>query len=340
MITILITGGLGFIGSHFIEQSYKKYGNKIRIINVDKDTLHRSNHKHLKHIQQIHNKQNYIFYKLNICNTKKIYNILLEYKPEIIIHFAAESHVDSSIEFPQKHTKTNIIGTNSLLIASSKYYNMILNNQQKQRFRFHFISTDEVFGDLSIDSNEKFNEETKFNPSSPYSATKAGAQHLVRAWNKTYNLPYSISNCSNNYGKYQDQSKLIPKVINACINNKIITVHGTGKYIRDWIAVEDHCNAIQLIMENLDKTKNKTYLIGSGLQLTNLQVIDYICEIFDKLKPLSNNKSYKDNKVFVQNRAGQDLRYSINSDKIIRELNWSVKIDFYKKIQELIHGNI
>lgn len=340
MKTIIVTGGLGFIGSNFIQMMFQKYGDQLRIINIDKDTLNRKDHKHLNHIKQIHNQKTYIFKQVDICNTTKIQRLMFFYKPINIVHFAAESHVDTSIQTPKKHAQTNIFGTISLLIASSKYYNSILTDSEKKNFRFHHISTDQVFGDLSLTSNCKFNQSSIYNPSSPYSATKAGSDMLVRAWGRTYGLPWSISNCSNNYGKYQDKSKLIPKVINLCIKEQPITIHGTGQYIRDWIDVRDHCCGIIKILQNLQLTNNKTYLFGGDYQKSNLFIIDLICQNMDKILPRNNNESYKNLKTFVQNRQGQDLKYAIDSSKSKQQLNWKLNGNLRYSVEELIKNKV
>ncbi len=338
MKTILITGGLGFIGSNFIQMVFNKYGKTIRIVNVDKDTLGRKDHKHFKHIPQIHNKELYLYREADICNLTKMQALIYFYRPQIIVNFAAETHVDQSIQTPQQYAQTNILGTTALLIAASKYYNYLLDDVQRKKFRFHHISTDEVFGDLALNCKDKFTQNTIYNPSSPYSATKAGSDHLVRAWGRTYGLPYSISNCSNNYGKYQDDTKLIPKVIKACMNQQQITIHGTGQYVRDWIHVQDHCEGILKILDDLQLTHNETYLFGGQCQKSNLQVIDLICEIMDKKNPRKNGKSYKELKIFVQNRAGQDLKYSIDCSKAKQQLGWIPQSKFEQKVELLINN--
>lgn len=327
----MVTGGLGFIGSNFIQMLFEKFGNNIKIINIDKDTLGRRDHKHLQHIPQIGNEKYYLHRQVDICDASKIQALIYLHRPDKIVHFAAESHVDVSIQTPQKHAHTNILGTISLLIAASKYYNALLNADQKRQFRFHHISTDQVFGDLALDSKEQFTQKSPYNPSSPYSATKAGSDHLVRAWGRTYGLPYSISNCSNNYGKYQDDTKLIPKIIKQCLNNQPITVHGTGQYIRDWIYVRDHCQGILKILQNLELTDNKTYLFGGEDELSNLFVIQTIIKELEK-----TGNSLMSNIRYVENRRGQDRRYSISNKKSINELNWKPTIKLVQFLPELI----
>lgn len=337
MKTILITGGLGFIGSNFIQmiltdQKYKD----IKIVNIDCDQLGRKNHKHLSHIEAIKDLNRYQYKYANICNLTKMQALIYFHRPDKIVHFAAETHVDCSIEKPQLYVKSNLIGTMNMLIASSKYYNKILSDQQKKQFRFHHISTDQVFGDFSINSIQKFTEESKYNPSSPYSATKAGADMLVHAWHRSYGLPISISNCSNNYGKYQDESKLIPKVIGHCLREQPIPIHGTGQYIRDWIHVEDHCRGILMIIENLQKTQNQTFLFGGQCERSNLQIIDIICQIMDEQRPRNIGSSYKDLKTFVQNRVGQDNRYAIDNTKSNNVLRWYPQRKLQESLIQLI----
>lgn len=227
------------------------------------------------------------------------------------------------------------MGTISLLIATSKYYNMLLNDQEKKEFRFHHISTDQVFGDLTLDSSEKFTQNTQYNPSSPYSATKAGSDHLVRAWGRTYGLPYSISNCSNNYGKYQDDTKLIPKIIKQCLNNRDITVHGTGQYVRDWIYVLDHCHGILKILQNLSSSHNKTYLLGGDCQISNIQIIKLIINNISKNDSMLHQK-LSNNIKYVENRKGQDIRYAIDSRKIKQQLGWQVTTNLKKYMPQLV----
>lgn len=336
MKTILITGGLGFIGSNFIQMIFEKYNSNVKIINIDKDTLGRHDHNHLKHISQISDPKCYLYRQVDICDTAKMQALIYLYRPDKIIHFAAQSHVDVSIETPQKHAHTNILGTISILIAASKYYNLLLDDNSKKEFRFHHVSTDEVFGDLPLDSKDQFTQSTQYNPSSPYSATKGGSDHLVRAWGRTYGLPYSISNCSNNYGKYQDDTKLIPKIIKQCLNKEPITVHGTGEYIRDWIYVLDHCQGILKILENLEVTRNKTYLFGGNCEMSNMEVI---LSIIDAISEQDNEYREKlvSNIRYVENRQGQDYKYSINSAKSKTELNWNTTTNLKCHMKFLVY---
>ncbi len=313
----------------------------LKIINIDNDQFNRKSHKHLKHISKIlQNKDRYQYKDANICNLSKMESLVYLHRPDKIIHFASQTHVDKSINDPYRYVKSNVLGTMNMLIASSKYYNSILTDQEKKEFRFHHISTDQVFGDFPIQSSQKFTESSKYYPSSPYSATKAGADMLVYAWNRSYNLPISISNCSNNYGKYQDNSKLIPKVINSCLQEKTIPVHGSGQYIRDWLHVEQHCRGILYILQNLQKTNNQVFLFGGNCQISNISIINTICDFFDKMKPRIGNKSYRDLIQYVQNRPGQDLRYAVDITKSKNILNWMPTKNIYNQIQILIKESL
>jgi dTDP-glucose 4,6-dehydratase len=248
-----------------------------------------------------------------------------------IIHFAAESHVDNSIKNPDAFITTNINGTHSLLKVALQQY------QKKKNFHFHHISTDEVFGDLPLEGNKKFTEETPYNPSSPYSASKAASDHLVRAYYKTYNLPITISNCSNNYGPRQHDEKLIPTIIRKAINGENIGIYGDGKNVRDWIHVDDHNRAVDLILE---KGKiGETYCIGGNNELNNNQVVNKICEILDEIKPKSNGKSYKEQISYIKDRAGHDRRYAIDGRKIENELGFKNRVTFEEGLKKLIEDN-
>jgi len=301
-MNLLVTGGAGFIGANFILYWLKKYPQD-KIINLDKLTYAGN----LENLKSVEKNPNYFFIKGDICDLSLVESLIKKYHIDIIVHFAAESHVDRSIMDPAPFIKTNIEGTYVLLEAALK------NNIK----RFHHISTDEVFGALSIDSKEKFNEKTPYNPRSPYSASKASSDHLVRAYYITYGLSTTISNCSNNYGPYQFPEKLIPLTITNIIENKKVPIYGDGLYIRDWLYVEDHCRAIDLI---LNKGKaGETYLIG-GLtkDISNIEVVKKI------LRLMNRDESYIE---YVKDRPGHDRRYAIDWTKINRELGWQPKVD-------------
>jgi len=302
-MNLLVTGGAGFIGSNFILYWLKKYPQD-KILNLDKLTYAGN----LENLKSVENNLNYAFVKGDICNLSLVDSLIKKYNIETIVHFAAESHVDRSIMDPAPFIKTNIEGTYVLLETALK-------NKIK---RFHHISTDEVFGALPLDSKEKFNEKTPYNPRSPYSASKAASDHLVHAYNITYGLPVTLSNCSNNYGPYQFPEKLIPLAITNIIEGKKVPIYGDGLYVRDWLYVEDHCKALDLI---LHKGKvGETYFIGGLTEdISNLEVIKKI------LKLMGKDESYIE---FVKDRPGHDRRYAIDWSKINRKLSWKPEVDF------------
>ena len=315
---ILVTGGSGFIGSNFIHYLINNTDYQ-RIINLDKLT-YAGNNENLINIQQ---NIRYKFIKGDICDRQCIKKIFQDYSPNKIVHFAAESHVDRSIDGPKDFINTNIVGTSILLEESLSYYNK-LKKLSKSSFKFHHISTDEVFG--SLGEKGSFAEDSPYDPSSPYSASKASSDHLVRAWHRTFGLPVTISNCSNNYGPYQFPEKLIPLMIINCLSNKSLPVYGKGENIRDWLYVEDHCKAINLILQ--EGAIGDTYNIGGNNEISNLNIVESICTILDKLKPSNSGKSYNQMISFVKDRPGHDFRYAINTTKIKKDLNWEPKETF------------
>lgn len=320
MTNLLVTGGAGFIGSSFMGQQVRK-GNKVIVL--DKLT-YAGKKENLTWIEEGK-------YKLiigDILDEPLLKKIMDEHDIDKIIHFAAESHVDNSIKNPDTFIQTNINGTHSLLKIS------LQQNVKKPNFHFHHVSTDEVFGDLPLEGNKRFTEETPYNPSSPYSASKAASDHLVRAYNKTYNLPITISNCSNNYGPRQHNEKLIPTIIRKAIAGEDIGIYGDGKNVRDWIHVDDHNRAVDLILE---KGKiGATYCIGGNNELNNNNIVNKICEILDKIKPKSNRNSYKNQITYIKDRAGHDRRYAIDGSKIENELGFKNQISFEKGLRDLI----
>ena len=322
MKSILVTGGCGFIGSNFIQYTLQKYP-KISIINLDKLTYA----GRVTNLSSLTN-QRYAFIKGDICNRDLVDSLFKKYNFDSVIHFAAESHVDRSIDEPEKFINTNILGTLNLLEHSRKYYIKSKNNS----FRFLHISTDEVFGTLG--DIGKFIEETPYDPSSPYSASKAGSDHLVRAWHKTYALPTLITNCSNNYGPYQFPEKLIPLMIINAINDKPLPVYGTGKNIRDWLYVIDHCEAILTVLSR--GKVGQTYNIGGGNEVENLEVVKIICNVLDRLLPKKNSNSYKELIRFVKDRPGHDFRYAIDTTKINSKLGWYPKESFESGLEKTI----
>lgn len=326
MKNILITGGMGFIGSNLIELMLEK--TNFSIINVDKIS-YAANSKFRKEIKK--NKR-HIHLKVDICNLNKLNKIFKKYKPEAIMHLAAETHVDNSIIGSNKFIQTNIIGTYNLLECSRRLFSK---KKVKNNFKFIHISTDEVFGDLGK-SKHKFTENSNYKPSSPYSATKASSDHLVRAWQRTYKLPTIITNCSNNYGPRQHKEKLIPLIIDNAVKNKLIPVFDKGQQIRDWLYVKDHAEALLYVLK---KGKNgETYNIGSNNEIKNIDLVKLICsELESKLVKITNKK-YKLNKLitFVKDRPGHDFRYSIDNTKIQHDLKWKPKVDFKEGIQKTI----
>jgi len=325
--TILITGGCGFIGSNFIQYilANTKYQN---VINLDKLTYAGN----LNNLLDIQKDERYIFIQGDICDHNCVRNIFKEYLPNVVVHFAAESHVDRSIDGPQQFIQTNIIGTSVLLQESLDYY-IHLNKSFWSKFKFHHISTDEVFG--SLGEGDYFSESTAYDPSSPYSASKASSDHLVRAWHRTFGLPVTISNCSNNYGPYQFPEKLIPLMILNCLAEKPLPVYGTGENVRDWLYVQDHCDAINMVLQK--GTIGETYNVGGNNEIQNIQIVKDICTILDEVKPAESGKSYHQLITFVKDRPGHDFRYAIDSTKIKQGLGWQPHETFQSGLRKTIN---
>lgn len=315
---IVVTGGAGFIGSNFILKWLEN--SKENILNID----NLSYAANLRNLEVIESDPRYSFIKTDIQNQNEITEIIKELKPRAILNFAAESHVDRSIEGPESFINTNILGTYSLLEASLNYWNE-LNESDKKIFRFFHISTDEVFGSLNL-NEKKSTENSSYKPNSPYSASKAASDHLVRAWHHTFKLPTLVSNCTNNYGPHQHEEKLIPLVITKALKNENLPIYGDGKNIRDWLYVEDHCEAIMKILEN--GKPGETYNIGGNCEKSNLEVVDEICKILDFKNPKQNGSSYSEQIKFVKDRPGHDFRYSLDIAKIENNLNWKPKESF------------
>lgn len=315
---ILVTGGSGFIGANFILARLSH--NSERVINLDKLT-YASNQNSLLSLT---NDDRYIFKQGDIGNPILVSNILAEYRPRAIINFAAESHVDRSIADSGSFIQTNIVGTHSLLECSRHYYDD-LSGVAKAKFRFLHISTDEVYGTLGS-GDKPFTEENQYKPNSPYSASKASSDHLVRAYNHTYGFPVLTTNCSNNYGAYQHPEKLIPLCIHRAINSREIPIYGDGSQIRDWLFVADHCRAIEKVL--CEGRIGEVYNVGGWNEKTNLVVVNTICEILDELQPRGDGLSYKSQIVFVADRLGHDQRYAVNSTKILSHMDWQPKESF------------
>ena len=322
----LITGGCGFIGSNFIHFLLEN-GLSSQIVNLDKIT-YAGNEDNLSSIEH---DDNYHFIKGDICNQSTVRNILEKYNPDVLIHFAAESHVDRSIDGPVEFVNTNIVGTMNLLNESNQWLKR-LGSRGKDSFRFVHISTDEVYG--SLGKTGKFLESTSYDPSSPYSASKAGSDHLVRSWFRTFDFPAIITNCSNNYGPHQFPEKLIPLMIINSLTGKDLPIYGTGMNIRDWLYVRDHCEAIQAVV---DKGKlGETYNIGGNNEITNIQIVKNICSILDIEASLKSGKSFSEQIIFVDDRPGHDFRYAIDASKIEMELGWKPKESFETGIKKTI----
>lgn len=304
---ILVTGGAGFIGSHFIREILKALPD-VKIINLDKLTYAGS----MTNLESLPDPERHEFIHGDIRNLTLVSHIFQQFQIDTIVHFAAESHVDRSINSPYQFIETNVVGTFALLEAARIWF-----EEQKNPCRFHHISTDEVYGSLEPNA-AAFNETMAYQPRSPYSASKASADHLVRAYYHTYNLPITISHCSNNYGPYQHAEKFIPTIINACLNKKPIPIYGKGKNIRDWIYVVDHCAGILKVLQQ--GQLGECYHIGGNNEWENATLALFICEQMQRLYPYE--KKYKDLMQYVTDRAGHDFRYAMDASKIERELDW------------------
>ncbi len=327
--TILITGGLGFIGGHFVHQYRQKYPQHKMIV-VDKNTYAADPNR----IEPFLEEDNFLFTAADIADTKKMQSLFQVHQPEIIINFAAESHVDNSINGPAPFLTTNVNGTFTLLEAARKLW-MESPRQLKPQFsqaRFYQISTDEVFGSLGEEGF--FSESSNYAPNSPYSASKASADHWVRSYFHTYGLPTLISQCSNNYGPNQHQEKLIPTVIRTALAGQAIPLYGDGKNSRDWLYVEDHCSAIMAVLQNAKA--GETFTIGGGAERDNLTLCHTVLSLLDNLKPKQDGSSYKGQITFVEDRPGHDFRYAIDATKIKTELNWEPKHTFEAALQKTV----
>jgi len=308
---ILVTGGAGCIGSALVRHIINNTDNSV--VNVDKLTYAGN----LESLTSIANNDRYLFERVDICDKVELGRIFNAYKPDVVMHLAAESHVDRSIDSPDDFIQTNIVGTYNMLEVARAYW-LDLAETKKTSFRFHHISTDEVYGDLESD-DDLFTEDTPYAPSSPYSASKAASDHLVRAWHRTYNLPIIITNCSNNYGPYHFPEKLIPLVILNALNGKPLPIYGAGNQVRDWLYVEDHARALFTVITK--GVVGETYNIGGHNEKANIEVVKLICDFLDELVPLDAG-SYHAQITHVADRPGHDQRYAIDAGKIAAELGW------------------
>jgi len=325
-MTIVVTGAAGFIGSNFVLNWLTH--SKEKVIALDKLTYAGN----LENLQSVENNPNYLFIHGDISDSKLVGMTLEEHQPRTIINFAAESHVDRSIHGPDEFMLTNIIGTYRLLEEARTFFNTLSEENQK-KFRFLHVSTDEVYGTLSA-NDPAFKEEKRYEPNSPYSASKAASDHLVRAWHHTYGLPVLTTNCSNNYGPYHFPEKLIPLCILNALNGKDLPIYGDGKQVRDWLYVVDHCKGIETV---LDKGETgETYNIGGWNEKTNLEVVHTLCDLLDELKPREDGKSYREQITFIKDRPGHDRRYAIDATKISKDLGWRPEETFETGIRKTV----
>ena len=322
---IFVTGGAGFIGGNFVLKQVIQEGNEV--LNFDKLTYAGN----LDTLKSVIGNDKYQFIQGDICQRSTMKNALSQFQPDVIINFAAESHVDRSIDGPFEFIQTNIVGTAVLLDEANNYYKT-LTGEMKAGFRFLHVSTDEVFGSLGDD--DYFTENTAYDPSSPYSASKASSDHLVRAWSRTFGLPILITNCSNNYGPYQFPEKLIPLMILNCLKEKSLPVYGKGDNVRDWLFVEDHCDAIYSVLSS--GKLGETYNIGGNNEIQNIDIVKIICEKMDEYSPRKQGGNYEKLITYVTDRPGHDFRYAIDASKISNELGWQPKENFETGIEKTI----
>ncbi|TXZ06996.1 dTDP-glucose 4,6-dehydratase [Vibrio mimicus] len=325
---ILITGGAGFIGSAVVR--YIIDSTQDSVVNLDKLTYAGN----LESLLSVESHERYVFEQVDICNRTELDRVFAEHSPDAVMHLAAESHVDRSIDGPAAFIQTNIVGTYTLLEAARSYWSK-LNSEKKKVFRFHHISTDEVYGDLE-GTEDLFTEETPYEPSSPYSASKASSDHLVRAWLRTYGLPTIVTNCSNNYGPFHFPEKLIPLVILNALDGKALPVYGDGMQIRDWLFVEDHARALYKVVT--EGVIGETYNIGGHNEKANIDVVKTICSLLEELVPNKPDDvdRYEDLITYVKDRPGHDVRYAIDAAKIARELGWKPQETFESGIRKTV----
>lgn len=323
---VLVTGGAGFIGSAVVRHIINNTGDEV--VNVDKLTYAGN----LESLSSVSSSSRYRFEKVDICDREEVERVIQSHQPDVIMHLAAESHVDRSISGPSEFIQTNIVGTYVLLEAARQYW-MSLDEARKAAFRFHHISTDEVYGDLE-GPEDLFTETTPYQPSSPYSASKASSDHLARAWARTYGLPVLVTNCSNNYGPYHFPEKLIPLMILNAVEGKPLPVYGKGNQIRDWLYVEDHARALYKVVT--EGVVGETYNIGGHNEKQNIEVVNTLCSLLDELLPDSPHRPHAQLITYVQDRPGHDMRYAIDASKIQRELGWTPEETFETGIRKTV----
>jgi dTDP-glucose 4,6-dehydratase len=322
---IIVTGGAGFIGSALVRHLIAN--TDYSVLNIDALTYAGN----LSSLASVSGSGRYKFQQIDICDSAKVLDAIKHFEPDVITHLAAESHVDRSIDGPGAFIQTNLVGTFSMLNGALEYWRGL--SQEKQRdFRFHHISTDEVFGALGDDGF--FTEETPYDPRSPYSASKAGSDHLVQAWYHTYGLPVVITNCSNNYGPFHFPEKLIPLVIIKCLAGEPLPVYGTGSNVRDWLYVDDHVRALQTVFET--GAIGSSYMVGGNSERTNLEVVHVICDTLDRIRPRTDKLSYREQITFVADRPGHDFRYAIDASKLQNELGWKPLESFESGMEKTI----
>jgi dTDP-glucose 4,6-dehydratase len=323
--SILVTGGAGFIGSALVRHLIGETPNDVHV--VDKLTYAGT----LTSLAEVHNNPLFRFNRIDICDAEGISQVIRQTSPDVIAHLAAESHVDRSIDGPRAFIETNLIGTYTLLLAARSHWES-LPSARRDAFRFHHVSTDEVFG--SLGQTGYFTETTAYDPRSPYSASKAGSDHLVQAWHHTYGLPITMTNCSNNYGPYHFPEKLIPLIILKAIAKEDLPVYGRGENIRDWLYVEDHARAIHRVFEK--GQSGQSYNIGGDAERRNIDVVHGICDLLDRLQPRNDKTSYREQIKFVSDRPGHDFRYAIDATKIKKELGWVQQESFESGLEKTV----
>lgn len=327
--TLLVTGGAGFIGSAVVRHLIRE--TDATVVTVDALTYA----GHLENLAPVADSSRHHFEHEDIANPSAMHRLFREYEPDAVLHLAAESHVDRSIDGPAAFIKTNVVGTQVLLEAARDYWDDLPESQQ-EAFRFLHVSTDEVYGELG--DTGAFTENTPYDPSSPYSASKAAADHLVRAWHRTYGLPVLITNCSNNYGPYQHPEKLIPVVILSALEGEPIPVYGTGENVRDWLFVDDHVEALLRVLH--DGRVGETYNIGGDAEMQNIAVVRQICDILDEIRPDARADSHRSLITFVEDRPGHDWRYAIDFSKLREQLGWEPSVSFEEGIRKTVHWYI